>query len=116
MPTGIKPLKAGPAYKPGKERELRDQIHSFSSIPEMVAACNDKLFKVLAPELGAGFTKADLSEFIVFMEKSCNFPIPMLPESDMNKHMKDCGISENKNQKAPLDKVINGLLAKQLEK
>lgn len=55
----------------------------------MVEQCNDKLFKVLAPELGQGFTKADLAEFITFMEKECNFAIP---EADINKQLKECSI------------------------
>jgi len=116
MPQGIKPLKAGPAYKPSKERLLRDQIKSFLGEPTMVEQCNEKLFKVLAPELGQGFTKADLAEFVTFMEKECNFPIPMLSEADMHKQLKESGINEGKNQKPAMVKVIDGLLHKQLDK
>jgi hypothetical protein len=79
----------------------------------MVEQCNDKLFKVLAPELGQGFTKADLAEFITFMEKECNFAIP---EADINKQLKECSIQEGKNQKAALVRVIDGLLHKELDK
>jgi hypothetical protein len=82
----------------------------------MVEQCNDKLFKVLAPELGQGFTKADLAEFIIFMEKECNFPVPMLSEADMNKQLKECSIQEGKNQKTAMKNVIDGLLHKQLDK
>ena len=42
----------------------------------MVEQCNDKLFKVLAPKLGQGFTKADLAEFIIFMMKELKFSNP----------------------------------------
>jgi hypothetical protein len=62
----------------------------------MVDICNEKLFKVLAPELGLGFTKADLVEFMAFFEKECNLQVPILPENDMNKLMKECSVTENK--------------------
>lgn len=36
MPAGIKPLKAGPPYKPSNERINRDTLKSFLNRPDLV--------------------------------------------------------------------------------
>jgi hypothetical protein len=68
MPDGIKSIKAGPQYKSSEERLLRDQVKSFLEHPEMVEQQFDKLFKVLAPDMGSGFVKNDLVEFLTYVE------------------------------------------------
>ena len=103
MPDGIKQLKAGPAYRSAEERLIRDQVKSFMKQPEMVDQQFEKLFKVLAPDMGSGFVKNDLVEFLTYLEQSCGFSGPILSDAELNKMCKDSSISEVKNNRAGLN-------------
>lgn len=63
----------------------------------------DKLFKVLSPDLSAGFMKNDLVEFLSYLEQSCGLTSPVLSEAELKSLCKEASIKEVKNTKGSLN-------------
>lgn len=96
LKSEIKQMKAGPEYKPSKERLLRDQMKCFLARQDLVDQSYDKLFKVLAPE-SQGFTKTDLVEFMGYLQESAQLNKKTVEEHNIEKFTKECNIKDIKN-------------------
>ena len=112
---GIRKLKAGPKYVPSETREMRDQIKSFTARKDLTEQTYDKLYKVLATELNAGFPKSELIDFLKYLQKECHLNKELMDEAEVERMFKATGLKDGKNQKDVLVAFMDRCLKQQLD-
>ena len=94
----------------GVGEEMRDQIKSFTARKDLTEQTYDKLYKVLAADLAAGFPKSELIDFMKYLQKECHLEKELLEEAEIERMFKATGLKDNKNQKDVLIEFMDKCL------